>query len=227
MYVGHTWRDGHSKRVAVYGFFEEMPVGLQRFFFAFGGAIVCLGLELVLGWVGVLDEPHPLFLLGSAVLAGALGGRFGPPWITRKWRQLGELGLVDSDSYAFEALKWELAQRGIFISDMNDRIDHEVGVKPISTYLRLTKEGSYLIDAGNLEAAQEKEVKETIDRFAFEHATMIRYYFDQRELARQARELGENAEALRIEAELQLRITADHAARAEIWLLNYRAGVLD
>lgn len=163
----------------------------------------------------------------SCSLGWCLGGVFGPSLITRKWAAREKAGLVDQCSYAFRALNRELAKRQIFIRDMNDKIDHEVGIKPISAYLRLTREASYLIGSGNLDEARKARLMDCVDRFAFEYATMIRYYFDQRELARQALERGEKVEAQRIETGLRNRMVANHTARADMWLQNYSAGVLD
>lgn len=69
VFVGQSWRDGHNKRVAVYGFFEEMPIGFQRFLFTFKAAFVVYLVHAVLYWIGILPDPA-----GWTAGVAALGG---------------------------------------------------------------------------------------------------------------------------------------------------------
>ncbi len=218
-YGGDAWEDTHSRRVAFYGFFEEMPKGLQRFLALL---VAMLPGALALPIVG------SAWMLAPTALVSVLSAVFAPAWLARKWQKLGEEGLYAStDSYAFQALKRELAKLVIYIRDMNDRIDHEVGIRHISAYLRLTREPSVLVDRGHLDEERKLALQEAIDQYARGYAVMIRYYFDQRELARQARERGNTEEAARIETAMRERLSANHSARADIWLRNHQLGLLE
>lgn len=223
MFIGKTWVD--HKKVVVWSKFCDEPEA-QRAFSGLGGAGVAAAVLSVLEWVFDLTSRAPAFpLIGAVVFCGIIGGVLGPRWFARKWRSLEEKGLVDSGSYAFTALKNALAERTIHIGDMNDWLDHKVGPVHITAFLNRIRDHSRLIGSENLNEEWRGRLRAEVDQIVPRYADLIKDCFDQRELARQARERGHHRESRRIEAKAQAQVEAfylaeraEQVSRAAAWM---------
>lgn len=225
MYTDQWWMDIHSRAVKNYMVFDDLPTGLQR--------LVCCGMVyLVLATlgcaIGSVASYSQVFILAGAVGASVPLGVIAHWLLIKDERVLQKRGLlVSRRSQGFIALERELAARGIYIRQMNDRHDHDVGIQYISDYLRLVREPSeLLVPANQLDEAQANRLQASIGKLAGEYASLIRYFFDQRELRRQALEKAEHTEADRIEGHLRACRATIAAVGVEVWLENDGKGLV-
>jgi hypothetical protein len=188
-----------------------------------------LGSVMFIALPAETDVFIPWYVSTVLTLATAVGGAaFGKNRPRQKSiDRLRDKGLLTrQSSYAYTRLRIHLEKLKIWIHDMNDTFDREVGMIPIHLYLERVAKASRLIDSGHLKKgdaaskAQHSALKTQVDEYAQEAATMIRYLFDQRELVRQAIEAGDEEKAQVIQDALDVRLAALASGEAEVWLLN-------
>ncbi len=225
MFDGRTWRNDHSKRVRFYGLFEEMPGGFRYFMLTMGAAAVCFLLPRLLMKVGVLPEVQ--FGLGVwlvVLLTTLLMGASLHLWHAHGWRTLESGGLVDFGSFAFGQLQDALSERGFTISQMNDRLDYSVGPQHITAFLAYTKRASRRIETKLLTPVLQVQLEGRVRDIAAGYADLIKFCFDQRELAKQARDRWEGDEARKIEVAMRDRVKRFYLDQDAIdWLSTHAA----
>lgn len=158
---------------------------------------------------------------------------FGCGWALATSRRPNEALLLESGeltpqgSYAFGQLAAKLAELRIYISDMNDKLDHEVGIRHIVAYLKATRNQTELLDRDNLTVEQRIELENFVVYLAQSYATLIRGNFDARELAHQALKRGQYEEASRLQAARKERQTMIDQTYAEFLIEAQRRGLAE
>lgn len=221
------WVDSFSKQGRRFVSYQDsLPIQLRALFY---GTVV----YIILGYVTltlIAADDWPAWSQ-ITLMTTEFGISLVCGWVLANSRlpneaQLLESGVLTSQrSYAFEQLTAKLAELQIYISDMNDKLDHEVGVRHIVAYLRATRKQTELLDRDNITVEQRIELENFVVYLARSYATLIRGNFDARELAHQALRRGQYEEASRLQAAREEQQTMIDQTYAEFLIEAQRRGL--